>query len=223
MKGLILCAGRGTRIGGDVPKILLNINGKTVLEHQINTWKNLVSEFIFVVGYQKERVIKNLPSNFKYVVQEEPKGIADAILKAEDIVGNESLAVILGDCVVPDPFPFSEVTPHAIIYKEPDSEEEVKRSYSVEIRGGKVVKVEEKPKEVKTTQFCGMGFYFFNPSIFSYIKETPESDLRGEVEITDTLQIMIESGEEIKGIPYSGDYLNLTYMSDIPFAKEVIK
>ena len=79
----------------------------------------------------------------------------------------------------------------------------------------------EKPK-VLPNNLCGMGFYFFGREVFDHADETPPSKLRGEVEITDTLQVMIDSGAPLLPVHFNGSYLNVTYREDIPRAEAML-
>jgi len=77
-----------------------------------------------------------------------------------------------------------------------------------------VTAVVEKPREI-VNDLLGLGFYFFTDDIFDYIDRTPPSDLRGEVEITDVIALMVEDGVDVRALPFEGLYLNLNYPSDL--------
>lgn len=220
-QAVILCAGRGTRMGEltySLPKPLIKIdNNKTILNNIVEYWQDKVSEFIFVVGYQKEKIIKHVDSldiNKQYIEQPSPKGIADALLMAEPQIQDDFI-VLLGDCLVNGELEMPESFHHGIGVWETDKQEHIKKSYSVEINtAGHLCKVVEKPTYLPNN-LCGMGLYFFKPVVFNYIRQTPPSSLRNEVEITDTLQKMIEAGEKIYPIKFKGQYLNINYPKDI--------
>jgi len=67
-----------------------------------------------------------------------------------------------------------------------------------------------------------MGTYFFDKRIFDYIRKTPKSSLRNEIEITDTIQLMINSRERVSPFFFIGRYLNITYPEDIKEAEELL-
>ena len=98
MKCVVLCAGKGVRLGGDKPKVLTLIHGRPLLTHVIDMWRESVDEFIFVVGYQWQDVVECLPPDSKHVFQEQQKGIADAILRTESLI-DDKFIVALGDCI----------------------------------------------------------------------------------------------------------------------------
>ena len=101
-----------------------------------------------------------------------------------------------------------------------DHTEAIRQSYSLEIKDGLIRHVVEKPKQV-ANNLCGMGFYFFNNRIFDHIERTKPSLLRGETEITDTIQHMIDGREKVAPVFFRGDYLNVTYPEDLGKAEKL--
>ncbi len=226
LKCVVLSAGKGIRIlphSDDVPKVLLELNNKPILGYVVDYWKKFTNDFIFVVGYKKEQVIKyakKLPINSTFVEQKKLRGIADAVNHVENLV-SENFIVVLGDCVCDGSFDFSNEMEQGIGVYETNNIDDIKRSYSIEIKQKFLNKVVEKPKEIPNN-YCGMGFYFLKNKVFDYIKLTAPSKLRNEIEITDVIQNMINKGEKIKPIFFKGDYLNITYPSDLKKAEKII-
>jgi dTDP-glucose pyrophosphorylase len=219
LKCVILCAGRGTRIlphSEDVPKAMLELNNQPILYYVIDYWKQFTNDFIFVVGYKKEQVIdyvKKLPIYSTFVEQKKLRGIADAVNHVKDYVSGNFI-LVLGDCICEGKFNFPANMEMGVGVWETSNLEDIKRSYSIEITNDVINKVVEKPKEIPNN-LCGMGFYFFNSKVFDYIKITPPSKLRNEIEITDVIQNMINGGETIKPIFFNGNYFNITFPEDI--------
>lgn len=222
MKCIVLCAGKSTRMGEDSPKVLLPINGKSLLHHVVDMWKDTVNEFIFVVGYRWTEVLKYLPENSIYVFQDTQKGIADALLQVEPLITSDEFVVALGDCIQKGKWslPGYPIELGVGVWLT-DNLEAIRSSYSVEIKDGYVSGVVEKPK-YPPNNCCGMGTYFFDRRVFDYIRKTPISTLRNEVEITDTIQLMVNLGEKITPVLFKGDYLNVTYPEDIKRAEEML-
>jgi len=216
---VVLAAGRSGRVrqaGISLPKVLLPIEGKPLLGHVIDYWQAFASEFIFVVGQQKEPIIDYLNClkiNKSFVEQIKPKGIADAVFRAKGKIKDDFI-LILGDCFCQGKFDFPAVFDQGLGVWQTNDEKFIKEGYSVEIQNGYLSKVVEKPKYI-ANNFCGMGFYFFQPKIFDYIKKTPVSDLRNEIEITDVIQKMIDDNEKITPVFFKGNYLNINYPQDI--------
>jgi dTDP-glucose pyrophosphorylase len=224
LKCVVLCAGRGSRINSvDRPKAMIKIADKPILGHIIDFWRYFTDEFIFVVGYKKEQIIryaKGLDVKAHFVEQKELRGIADALLCAESLVGQRFIT-ILGDCLCSGEFVFPSGMEHGVAVWQHFDEEEIKRSYAVQISKGELVYVEEKPKQVSNS-LCGLGFYFFTHSVFDYIKITSPSSLRGEIEITDVIKNMLIAGEKVSPVYFKGSYINVTYPEDIFRAEQLI-
>ncbi|RLG57962.1 MAG: glucose-1-phosphate thymidylyltransferase, partial [Candidatus Hydrothermarchaeota archaeon] len=82
------------------------------------------------------------------------------------------------------------------------------RNYGVvELEKDRVLKIVEKPKE-KISDLANAGIYVFSPEIFKAIEKTPKSE-RGEYEITTSINIMIENGEEVKGVVFEDIWLDI--------------
>jgi glucose-1-phosphate thymidylyltransferase len=226
LKCVILCAGRGKRIipfSEEVPKVMITIKNKPALGFIIDYWKKYTKNFVFVVGYKKEQVmdyVRTLPINSEFVEQKHLKGIADAISYVENLVSDQFI-VLLGDCVYNGTFNFPDELQQGVGVQKVDNPEYIKLNYSIKITDDIITQVVEKPKKI-INDLCGMGVYFFNKKVFDYIKNTPASSLRNEIEITDVIENMIKSGEEIKPIFFKGEYLNITYPEDIKKAEKFI-
>src|SRR4030042_1769212 len=182
LKCVILCAGKGDRLLPHTlkkPKVMIKIKNKPILAHVIDYWKNFTNNFIFVVGYKKNQIIdfvKKIPINSQFVEQKKLKGIADALFCAKDFVSDQFI-VVLGDCMCSGEFNFPKNMEYGIGEWRTKNVNDIKRSYSLEIKNNLVVRVEEKPKEV-SNNLCGAGYYFFNKKVFSCIKNTKPSKLR---------------------------------------------
>ncbi|MBT7608697.1 MAG: glycosyltransferase [Bacteriovoracaceae bacterium] len=101
---LIPAAGRGSRLGYDLPKILYPINGKSILEHLVEKISNYCEKFVFILSPEGEKVIRAhleelLPGRFEIRIQETPEGMADAILQAKDVIKTKNTFIIWGDQV----------------------------------------------------------------------------------------------------------------------------
>lgn len=226
VKCVILCGGKGTRL---LPlslkrqKGMINVNGKPVLRHVIDYWRQFTNDFIFVVKYKKAEIYKfakTLPINSEFVEPKKLRGIANGIEQAKNLVGDKFI-VVLGDCVCRGSFKIPSQVKQGICIWETANKDDIRRSYSVKIEKGLVSKVKEKPKRL-INNLCGMGFYFFDKRVFNYIEKTKPSPLRNEIEITDVIQNMIDTGEKISPIFFKGDYLNITYTEDLKRAEDIL-
>jgi len=243
LKCVVLCAGRGTRtrfrftlkmIKNERPKFFSNLKkapkplfkvfDKPVLGWVVDHWKKYTDDFIFVVGYKKDKVIdyiKTLPINYTIVEQKEPKGIAHALFLAKDHL-SDNFILVLGDCICNGEFKIPENMNQGVAAWQTNNIDDIKRSFSIEHEDGKIHRVVEKPQN-PPNKLCGLGFYFLNKKVLDYIDKTPPSSLRNEVEITDVLQNMIDSGEHLHMVEFGGQYLNITYPEDIEIAEKILK
>jgi len=226
LKCVIICGGKGKRLSpltSNLPKSLVSVKGKPLLGHIVDYFKRFSDDFIFI--FEKDNVgleefIKTLPVKSKCIIEEDPKGIANAISLAKDFI-EDKFIVSLGDCLYNGDFDFPDDADHGFGVVEADNIDDIKRSYSVELVDGKPYRVVEKPTEIPNN-LCGMGVYLFNKNVFDHIKTTKPSDRTGKVEITDVLQSLISSKEKIRPLLFNGKYLNVTYPEDIKRAEEML-
>ncbi len=198
MKCVILAAGEGKRMHPLTftrPKVMIPIANKPILEwNLINAIDAGIKEFIFIVSYKSEMVRnyfkngKNWNVKIEYISQGEPLGTAHAIGTAEKFVDN--FLVLSGDTIFgkQDIKKIVEKENSMGLYKIQNAEE-----YGiVKIKGNKIVKIFEKMQDPFSNDI-NAGIYHFNKKIFNYIKKTKKS-LRGEYEITDSINMMAEDG-----------------------------
>lgn len=227
LKCVILCAGEGKRIkpySNETPKPLIHIKGKPILYYIINYWKQHTNDFIFVVGYKKNQIIKYITNNFsinaQFIEQQEQKGIADALTYIKEFI-NDKFIVVLGDCLCKGDFIYPKIMANGIGVWETTNIQDIKQNYSVKINNSLVKRVIEKPNTC-INNYCGMGYYFLTKKVFKYIEKTKPSSLRNEIEITDVLQTMIDSNEDISPIFFKGEYLNVTYPYDMTKGEHIV-
>lgn len=213
MKLVIPCAGKGTRMNSHVPKVLLKVNGRSLLGHITYYWSGTVDDFIIVASRENLRAIKQNSGRAIFAVQEPLRGIADAILQAEPYV-KDKFVVNLGDCLLQGEFEPDDFELGIGVIKDAPYD----GGYTVDVAGNRVTAAYEKSPRGK---HLGMGVYFFDKRVFDYIRKTPPSALRSEVEITDVIQNMIDAGERIAPVWFKGKYINVTYPEDIRKAEEV--
>ena len=222
MKCIIPCAGKGTRIGSIIPKSLIKINDHTILGHITWQWSDVIDEYVIVVNPENEAQIRQNSGKAKFVVQEEPKGLADAILQAEPHV-NGKFIVHLGDCLFKGKFQVHRFSLGIGVWKTDDLVE-INKSYLVE-EDGLIRRVTEKPSihpaDMHDPLNCGMGVYFLDERVFDYIRRYKGKPGGGD--FTDVLQSMITAEEKITPIWFKGKYINITYPEDIKKAEEILK
>jgi dTDP-glucose pyrophosphorylase len=204
---------------------MIEIEGRPILQHVIDFWRPFTDRFVFVVKHQKESLIRyvrstGIPADF--VEPESLRGIADGLRYARPYVDDRFIAV-LGDCLCRGAFRFpADMRQGVGVWRTPRTED-IQRSYAVVLdpTAGLLRSVEEKPRN-PPNDLCGMGFYFFDGRVFDAIGRTPPSALRGEVEITDVIGVMLGDGEPVHGVFFEGDYLNVTHPEDLERARRVL-
>ena len=211
--GVILAAGEGRRMGalGDLlPKACLPIGDRPLLARHFILMQALgVREVVLVTGARPaalERTARAwLPEgmSLRLAEQRRPRGIADALLRVEDRVGAR-FVLLLGDTHFVagdldaglDALDGGAGAPADAVLSvrvEPDPAR-IRRECSVRVDAvGRVVEIREKPgRPFNDLKPCGL--YFFRRRIFEAIRATPASTLRGEVELTDAIQTLIDQG-----------------------------
>lgn len=202
MKTVILAAGKGTRMGPlteNRPKAMLPIANRPLLEHIILALKEAdIREIFIIIGYQKEKITeyfgngRKLGVKIDYIAQEKQKGTGGAIAVARNSM-DERFLVTNGDSLV-DVSDIKKLCSAkgdvVLAAKRVESPKEYGILY---VKDGMVEKIVEKPEE-STSDIANAGIYVFEPSIFDAIDNTGTSP-RGEYEITDAIQSMIDSGK----------------------------
>ena len=212
MKGVILAGGSGTRLHPMTKitnKHLLPLYNKPVIFHAIEKLvgagidrimlvvsPSYVNDFVSVLGSGQNFVSKNTGKQVQiiYGIQNEPTGIADALWIAKDFVGNDSVALYLGDNVIED-----DVDTHiknfqsgaTVFLKEvPDPK---RFGIATVDQSGKVLEIIEKPSD-PASNLAVIGLYLYDNSVFEKLVGQPRS-ARGEYEITWVNNKYVEAGE----------------------------
>lgn len=227
MKAVILVAGKGTRmepITTDCPKVMLQVANKPILEHIVNTAIDAgIEGFVFVTGYLEEQIREyfgdgsNWGTSIDYVSQKEQLGTANAIGYAKGHVG-EVFLVLNGDMLI------GQEDLKALLLRPEEALICVKKVENpsdfgvLETENNKVVRIIEKPKN-PPTNLANAGVYLFRESIFQFIDLTKPS-IRNELEITDSIQMLIDSGAPVGYSLLVGRWIDIGYPWDLLKANE---
>jgi UDP-N-acetylglucosamine diphosphorylase/glucosamine-1-phosphate N-acetyltransferase len=203
-KAVILAAGEGSRMRPLTytrPKVMLPLLNKPILEHLVVEMRQAgINQFFFVVGYKNE-IIKDYfgdgaawQANIQYLYQTQQLGTADALRAAERLI-DEDFLLANGDVII-DHNDIVEAIAHRgntlSVIELPD----VTGMGVVEVDKERVVRLHEKVAD-PPSHLANAGLYVFTPAIFSAIAETGKS-ARGEYEITESIQKIIDRGELVK-------------------------
>lgn len=208
MKGLILCAGRGTRLQPSTytkPKCLLPVNGELILVSIINKLVAAGITDIGIVVNPAQGEIRELigdgacfNASVTFLLQEEANGLADAVKSAQTFMEDSSFLLMLGDNL------FEGDLESLIQSLEADQAaasillQQVKdpRQFGIAvIEEGKIINLEEKPRDPKSN-LAIVGVYALTAAIWPAIERlTPSA--RGEYELTDAIQGIISEGGHV--------------------------
>jgi UDP-N-acetylglucosamine diphosphorylase/glucosamine-1-phosphate N-acetyltransferase len=235
LKAVVLAAGKGERLWPlteDTPKPLLPIANKSILERTLEGLVHAdVHEIILVVGFRNEKIRERLGkgkavgSQIKYVKQNTPKGTADALgTCSKELAAEDRFLVVYGDdhyqTSVPKTF-LAKARQNSGITIGTAEVEDASRFGRIQSKRGLVAEIQEKTSQAKPG-LVNAGIYLMEPSIFRALKKTKRS-IRGELELTDALRILISNGQRVYGQSLgSRQWLGISYPWDLLEANQWI-
>ncbi len=215
MKAVVLAAGKGSRlfpVTKVVPKPLLPLANRPTLAYAFERLKEAGIDDVGIVVGENEGVMREALGDgsafgvsIRLIRQPDPQGLAHAVGFARDFVGSDSFCLYLGDAVYSDPLlPFKDRFEASgcdnlnLVKPVPDPE----RFGVAETEGEAIVRLVEKPKAPRSN-LAMAGVYFFGPAIWASL-DGLEPSARGEYEITDAIQRLIDSGGRVLAGVYEG-------------------
>ena len=234
LKGLILSGGAGTRlrpITHTSAKQLVPVANKPVLFYGIEALVDAgVTEIGIIIAPETGEEIREAAGDgsafgakITYIVQDKPAGLAHAVLTAEEFIDGSPFVMYLGDNLLADGLrglvsTFRSEEPDALILLTPVDDPQ---SYGVaELDGERIVRLVEKPKD-PPSNLALVGVYLFAPPIFDAARAL-EPSWRGELEITEAIQSLIEEGKTVQSEVVSGWWKDTGQLADMLEANRLV-
>jgi glucose-1-phosphate thymidylyltransferase len=219
MKGVILAAGKGSRlypVTYEIPKPLLPLANRPTLFYAFDRLKEMgIQEICVVVGENEPQMREALGDGsaqgvqLSYVKQTEPKGLAHALTFAKDFVGDEPFVMYLGDAIYGSDFKVHAdrfLTSGCANLNIVKPVEDPSRFGVANVEGDRIVRLVEKPAQPESN-LAMAGLYFFRPAIWQAI-EGLQPSARGEYEITDAIQRLVDLGETVLAGVYDSEWFD---------------
>lgn len=216
MRAIIPVAGVGTRLRPHtfaLPKVLLNVAGKPILAHILDKIiEEGITEATIVIGHMGEMIQEYVSDAYpglaiQYVEQEERHGLGHAIHISQHTISEEPILIILGDTIFD--VELGPVLKQDITSLGVKKVENPRRFGIAETENGYITRLIEKP-ENPTSNLAVVGLYYVtHPKVLlQALEELVAKDIRtkGEYQLTDALQIMLDHGEKMKTFPVEGWY-----------------
>jgi len=231
---VLLAAGRGTRlksVTGDVPKPLLALNGKPLIEHVLSNLRQAgLSRFLLVVGYRHELFYSHFAgdTSIHYAVQDPVDGTGSAARLARGFTGDAPFLLMFGD-ILADPRDIRALVARLEADEEAEAVLAVKwvedpyQGAAVYEKDLVLTRIIEKPAiGSSTTHWNSAGIFAFRPSMLDEFDRLPKS-ARGEYELTTAFVQLLEQGRRVLAHPLEHEWRDVGRPEDIEIATQITR
>lgn len=233
MKALILSGGKGTRlrpITHTSAKQLVPVANKPILFYTIEAVRDAGIRDVGIIVGDTHQEIKDACGDgsawgvkITYIKQDEPLGLAHAVKISHDFIADDTFVMYLGDNLIRDGITglvdrFNAERPNSqiLLAHVPNPTE-----FGVaELDGERIVRLVEKPKEPKS-DLALVGVYMFDSSVFEAVNAIKPS-WRGELEITDAIQYLVDSGRRVNAHIINGWWKDTGKREDMLEANRIV-
>ncbi len=236
--GLIPAAGEGVRAYPKttrLPKVLLEVAGKSLLARNLEILRDQIGvrEVVVIVGHLGDQVRaafgdgEDLGLRIRYATcPDSSVGLARGLLAAEPLL-TRPFVTILGDELYLESNHRRLRLPEEPFFavcgvRRTDDRRLIQKNYAVEIHGGRIADLEEKPPS-PTSDWLGCGTYVFTPELFDRIRRTAPSPRSGRVELTDAIAGAVREGKRVLPFVLEGEYVNVNSIEDYNHASYVAR
>jgi glucose-1-phosphate thymidylyltransferase len=228
-QGLVPAAGRGTRLRpltDDRPKALVEVGDRPLVEHVLEALEPHVDSYVVVIGYRGEELRDAIGGTYagkpvSYVEQPDARGLADAVHRAESLVGGPFLQLngdnVLRGNVGEVESIHRETDADATLLVEEVTPERARRGGVLAFEAGEVVDIVEKPED-PPSRVATTGCFAFSPGIFEACRAIDRSE-RGEFELPDAIRWLLERGGTVETVRLDGWRVNVNAPADIERAE----
>lgn len=229
---MVLAAGRGKRMGdltSDLPKPMLPVHGKPLLEHILERLAAAGFERVLIVtGYRADAIegyFEAYKMSLTFIRQNRLNGTATAALLAEEFASKDAFLLTFGDILI-EPEDYGNAVR---LMDSPDVDgviavknvEDPFQGAAVYEENGRVTKIIEKPQRgTSRTNWNSAGMYAFRPAVFNDLRRVPLSE-RGEYELTSALSRMLTDGKTLLMCEIQGKWRDVGRPEDLEAAADL--
>ncbi len=235
--GIILAAGKGTRMKSNIPKPVVPLNGKPLVKYIIESLQKAdIQKVALVVGYKAEVVKETLGDKFIYIEQKEQKGTGHAIMQAKDVIEwrGKNVLVFVGDSPLIKARTIRKLLDHHIKTKADCTF--LTSDFKMDLPYGRVVRdakgnllkcVEEKnanEEELKIRELLSSHFVFKGDSLFKFIHDLKPDPDNNEYYLTEILEIFIKNGLQVETLIIDNyeELVGLNSPEDLAWAEKIL-